>query len=123
MSARRFASAALSGAALAVGLAAWACAPGETQAKPANSTLIVGIDVSGSFRSQYEDAIEFASYYIYGHLHGLGGLRTPTALFVGSVGGDKPGEPKAFHPINDFQTRTRSRSRRTCGHGSPRATR
>ncbi len=107
MSARLFARAALTSAALAVGLAGGACAPGETQAKPANSTLIVGIDVSGSFKSQYDDAIEFASYYIYGHLHSLGGLKQPTALFVGSVGGDKPGEPKAFHPINDFQNRSR----------------
>ena len=94
------------GAAFAA-LVALSCAPGDRQAKPANSTLVIGIDVSGSFRSSYADAIEFASYYIYGHLHGLGGMRAPTTLFVGSVGGDRPGEPKAFHPINDFSNRTR----------------
>jgi hypothetical protein len=26
---------------------------------------------------------------------------------VGSVGGDRPGEPKSFHPINDFENRSR----------------
>jgi hypothetical protein len=80
---------------------------GEKDTKAANSTMVVGIDVSGSFKPQYNDAIEFASYYIYAHLHGIGGLKPPTALFVGSVGGDRPSEPKAFHPINDFQNRTR----------------
>ena len=79
----------------------------EPQGKPGNSTLIVGIDVSGSFKSQYDDAIEFASYYIYAHLHGLGGLRAPTALFVSSIGGERPGEPKAFHPIDDFANSSR----------------
>jgi hypothetical protein len=84
-----------------------ACAPGDHESKRANSTLVVGLDVSGSFKAQYPDAIEFASYYIYAHLHGLDGLRVPTALFVGSIGGDRPGEPKAFHPMNDFSNRTR----------------
>ncbi len=84
-------------------LMAAACAPGEAGA-PARNTLVVGIDVSGSFRAaHYEDAIEFAAYYIYGHLNGLGGLRQPTALFVGSVGGERPGQVKSFHPIHDFQ--------------------
>jgi hypothetical protein len=54
----------------------------------------------------YDDAVEFAAHYIYAHLNALGGLRIPTALFVGSVGGARPGEPKSFHPINDFQGRT-----------------
>ncbi|MFW6200810.1 MAG: hypothetical protein ACOC8K_09565, partial [Gemmatimonadota bacterium] len=67
--------------------------------------LVVGIDVSGSFRNseRYSDAVEYLSYYIYGHLNELGELTRPTALFVGSVGGDTPGETKAFHPIHDFQ--------------------
>jgi hypothetical protein len=96
---------------LLLALGAGGCGSREQQtnpAKPANSTMIVGIDVSGSFRPQYDDAIEFASYYIYAHLHGLAGLRTPTSLFVGSVGGDRIGEPKAFHPINDFANRSRA---------------
>lgn len=82
-----------------------ACAPQERGKTPA-STLMVGIDVSGSFREYYEDAIAFAAYYLYAHLNGLGGLRVPTAVFVGSVGGERPGEPKSFHPINDFAGRT-----------------
>jgi len=84
------------------------CTAGDQPAKPANSTLVIGIDVSGSFRDSrlYDDAVQFAAYYIYAHLNGLDGLKVPTAVFVGSVGGERPGEPKAFHPINDFQGRT-----------------
>lgn len=76
--------------------------------KPAASTMIIGIDVSGSFRDArlYDDAVEFAANYIYAHLNGLGGLKVPTSLFVASVGGARPGEPKPFHPINDFQNRS-----------------
>ena len=93
---------------LAALLLATACSPKEQAGTPAASTLVIGIDVSGSFRDAqlYDDAVTFASYYIYAHLHGLGDLRTPSALFVGSVGGSRPGEPKPFHPINDFQNRT-----------------
>ena len=82
--------------------------PAEQSDKPAASTLVIGIDVSGSFRDAklYDDAVDFAAYYISAHLSGLGGLRVPTALFVGSVGGARPGEPKSFHPINDFRGRT-----------------
>lgn len=88
-------------AALALG-----CAPSMEDAPPKN-TLFVGIDVSGSFRrAHYGDAIDFAAHYIYGHMNGMGGLRVPTAMFVGSVGGEKEGETKAFHPIHDFQGKT-----------------
>ena len=89
-------------------LAVAACTPAPQANRTASSTLVIGIDVSGSFRDSrlYDDAVEFAAHYIYAHLNGLGGLRVPTALFVGSVGGARPGEPKAFHPINDFQGRT-----------------
>lgn len=84
------------------------CAHSEQPEQPAASTLVLGIDVSGSFRDAhlYDDAVEFAAHYIYAHLNGLGGLRVPTALFVGSVGGAHPGEPKSFHPINDFANRS-----------------
>ena len=79
------------------------CAPPHADQTPRNS-LVLGIDVSGSFRTAYyDDAIQFAAYYLYGHLHGLGGLRKPTALFVASVGGERPGEVKSFHPIEDFE--------------------
>lgn len=83
-------------------LALTACAPAQSGEPPRN-TLVVGIDVSGSFRGHYEDAIDFAAHYLYGHLNGLGGLRPPTAVFVGSVGGERAGEVKSFHPIHDFQ--------------------
>ncbi len=87
----------------AAALVAAACAPPQSEAPPRN-TLVVGIDVSGSFRqAHYDDAIAFAAYYLYGHLHGLGGLEVPTAVFVGSIGGEAPGEVKSFHPISDFQ--------------------
>lgn len=79
-----------------------ACAPSQSEA-PSKNVLVVGIDVSGSFGRHYNDAIDFAALYLYGHLNGLGGLPQPTALFVGSVGGDDPGEVKAFHPIHDFE--------------------
>ena len=71
-------------------------------------TMVIGIDASGSFRDArlYDDAVEFGATYIYAHLNSLGGLRPPTALFVGSIGGARAGEPKSFHPINDFQGRS-----------------
>lgn len=107
MSARRWARWSL---AAAVGLLALGCARAESSQaeQPASATLVIGIDVSGSFRDAglYDDAADFAAQYIYAHLHGLDGLRVPTALFVGSVGGARPGEPKSFHPINDFAGRT-----------------
>jgi hypothetical protein len=71
----------------------------------ARSTLILGIDVSASFQrdGRYESAIDFTANYLYGHLHGLGGLKQPTAVFVGSIGGEKPFETKSFQPIHTFQ--------------------
>lgn len=79
-----------------------ACAPSQSEAPPRH-VLIVGIDVSGSFRPWYNDAIDFAAYYIYGRLNGLGGLRVPTTMFVTGVGGRHAGEMKPFHPIHDFE--------------------
>lgn len=103
MSARRV----LAGLLLATGVAGTsACAPAEgSEQRTARNTLVVGIDVSGSFRSggRYESAIDFAAHYIYAHLNGLGGLRVPTAVFVGTIGGDKVDEAKSFQPIHTFQ--------------------
>lgn len=82
-----------------------ACEPTEG-ARVAKSTLVLGIDVSGSFSQHYDDAIRFASHYLYGHIHGMGGLRPPTAVFVGSVGGAKPGQSKSFQPITAFEDKT-----------------
>src|SRR5438270_8845507 len=67
------------------------------------NTLVVGIDVSGSFGKNYQSSIDFTANYIYAHLHGLGGLKQPTAVFVGSIGGDHPHETKSFHPIATFE--------------------
>ncbi|HUF27403.1 MAG TPA: hypothetical protein VMM18_10535 [Gemmatimonadaceae bacterium] len=86
---------------------ALACAPAEgSEERQARNTLVVGIDVSGSFNSlgRYESAIDFAAHYIYAHINGLGGLRTPTSMFVGSIGGEKGDEWKSFQPIHTFQT-------------------
>ncbi|HEX7050411.1 MAG TPA: hypothetical protein VF188_09440 [Longimicrobiales bacterium] len=72
---------------------------------PPRTTIVIGVDVSGSFRStgHYDDALSFTARYIYGHMNGLGGLEVPRALFVGAIGGEEPGEPQAFHPIHDFR--------------------
>jgi hypothetical protein len=95
-------------AALAGALLLGACTAGGAQPGPPPNTLIVGIDASGSFRDArlYDDAVQFAAWYIAAHLQGLDTLLPPSALFVGSIGGERPGEPKAFHPINDFVGRT-----------------
>jgi hypothetical protein len=94
--------------AAALALAGRAPAQEREPSKPGTSTLIVGIDVSGSFRNAglYDDAVDFVALYIHAHLNGLGGLRRPSALFVSSIGGVRPSEAKAFHPINDFEGRT-----------------
>ena len=81
-----------------------ACVPTEEAARAPRYTLVMGIDVSGSFRNSgsYDDALKFAAYYLEAHLNGFGGLQVPTAVFVGSVGGSRRGEAKTFHPIHDF---------------------
>jgi hypothetical protein len=73
-------------------------------APPARSTLVIGLDVSGSFRKggHFEDAMEFAALYIYAHMRGFHGLRRPTDVFVGTMGGQRTGEAKTFHPIQDL---------------------
>lgn len=90
-------------AALLVGAAG--CVPaGDVEAVP-RSTLFIGVDVSGSFQREgrYDDAVAFAAHYIHAHLAGVGELEQPRALFVGAIGGEKPGQPQAFHPIHDFE--------------------
>jgi hypothetical protein len=69
------------------------------------STLFIGIDASGSFHGSgyYDDALSFLAHYIFGHLNELDGLDKPREMFVGSIGGTDMNEPKAFHPIHDFQ--------------------
>lgn len=81
-----------------------ACNPQTGERKP-RMTLFVGVDASGSFyrSGYYEDSLAFLAHYIYGHLNELGGLTKPRELFVGAVGGRNLNEPKAFHPIHDFE--------------------
>jgi hypothetical protein len=84
------------------------CSQAASSTRVARSTLVIGIDVSGSFRGKahYESAIDFTANYLYAHIHGLGGLKQPTAVFVGSFGGEKPGETKSFQPIHTFQNKS-----------------
>ena len=62
-------------------LLAWtlACAGPQSQVSPRNA-LVIGIDVSGSFQRDYDDAVQFAAYYLYGHLNGLDELRAPSEV-------------------------------------------
>jgi len=89
--------------AVAIALAQAGCMRPADGARVPRSTLVVGIDVSGSFRDHYDDAITFAARYIYGHLNGYGGLRVPSSVFVGSIGGGQPGEAKSFQPVHAFR--------------------
>lgn len=75
---------------------------------PARQTVFVGMDISGSFLNgkYYEDALHFLANYISAHMNGYGGLEIPVALFVGSIGGDKPNEPKSFYPIQTFENKS-----------------
>jgi len=45
------------------------CQPPK-DAPPPKSTLVIGLDVSGSFRKggHFEDAVDFAALYIYAHM-------------------------------------------------------
>ncbi len=80
------------------------CGLQATDRKP-RTTLFIGVDTSGSFENSghYDDSLRFLAHYIYGHMNRLGGLEQPKALFVAAIGGKDPNEPKAFHPIHDFQ--------------------
>ena len=81
------------------------CVPPADSTRVARSTLVIGIDVSGSFLrgGRYDSSIDFAANYLYAHLHGLGDLKQPTSVFVGSIGGAAAEETKAFQPIHTFQ--------------------
>jgi hypothetical protein len=87
------------------GLAALAlgCTPPK-DAPPPKSTLVIGLDVSGSFRKggHFDDAVDFAALYIYAHMKGYRELRQPSDVFIGTMGGQRPGEAKTFHPIQDL---------------------
>jgi len=71
-------------------------------------SLFVGVDISGSFINgkYFEDSMDFLAHYIYAHLNGYGDLEVPNTLFVGSIGGEKAGEPKTFFPIQTFENKS-----------------
>lgn len=81
------------------------CTPADDARTQPRFVMVVGVDVSGSFRGSghYEDALDFLAHYIHGHLEGEGELRRPDALFVAPVGGNEPGEAQGFRPIHDFR--------------------
>jgi len=83
------------------------CGSFDNAAKP-RLCMFVGVDISGSFmgRPYFDDSIDFLAHYIYSHLNGLGGLEVPHVLFVGSIGGAKPDEPKTFFPIQTFENKS-----------------
>jgi len=87
----------------ALAAVALGCTPPK-DAPPPKSTLVIGLDVSGSFRKggHFDDAIDFAALYIYAHMKGFKDLRRPSDVFVGTMGGQRPGEAKTFHPIQDL---------------------
>lgn len=79
----------------------------EGEQKPRLS-LFIGVDVSGSYvnSGHFDESISFLANYIYAHLNGLGELEKPNELFVSSIGGAKPGEPKSFYPIHVFENKS-----------------
>lgn len=81
-----------------------ACTPPSQQQRP-RLVMFIGVDISGSFQKTgyYDESITFLANYIYGHLNGLGELEKLRELFVGSIGGQVTGEPKAFYPIHDLE--------------------
>ena len=80
------------------------CTQSSAPEKP-RLVMFIGADISGSFLKgkYFEDSLDFLAHYIYSHLNGLGGLEKPHALFVGSIGGEKPNEPKTLYPIQTFE--------------------
>ncbi|MFQ5637732.1 MAG: hypothetical protein ACE5IR_07015 [bacterium] len=93
------------------------------EAKP-RLTMFVGVDISGSFmRSQnYDDALDFLAYYLYTHIHGIGGLKAPNALFVSSIGGAESNEPKTFYPKQTFENKSIEEINATLRHIFPKQT-
>jgi hypothetical protein len=71
-------------------------------------SLFIGIDISGSFINSgyFDESLTFMAHYIYAHLNGIGGLEKPNVLFVSSIGGSAPDEPKTFFPIHVFQNKS-----------------
>lgn len=79
----------------------------ENTESKGRTVMFIGMDISGSFKRRwfFDDSVRFLSHYIYAHLNGYDGLAKPSHLFVGSIGGAKPDEPKTFFPIQTFEHR------------------
>lgn len=79
----------------------------EGEKKPRLS-LFVGVDISGSFMNSgyFEESLNFLAHYIYAHLNGIDNMERPNVLFVSSIGGATPGEPKTFYPIQTFENKS-----------------
>lgn len=79
----------------------------DDQPKPRLS-LFIGVDISGSFINSgyFDESMSFLAHYIYAHLQGIGDLEKPNVLFVSSIGGSAPDEPKTFFPIHVFENKT-----------------
>ncbi len=84
----------------------WGCSL-EGEQNPRMS-LFIGVDVSGSYvnSGHFDESISFLANYIYAHLKGMGELEEPRELFVSSIGGAAPGEPKSFYPIHVFENKS-----------------
>lgn len=76
----------------------------DAEQKPRLS-LFIGVDISGSFMNSgyFDESLNFLAHYIYAHLNGLDNLEEPNVLFVSSIGGAEPDEPKSFYPIQTFE--------------------
>lgn len=79
----------------------------DNEPKPRLS-LFVGVDISGSFINSgyFDESLNFLAHYIYAHLNGINDLEQPNELFVSSIGGAEPNEPKTFFPIQTFENQS-----------------
>ncbi len=79
----------------------------DTEQKPRLS-LFVGVDISGSFINSgyFDESLNFLAHYIYAHLESIDDLEEPNVLFVSSIGGAQPDEPKTFFPIQTFENKS-----------------
>lgn len=79
----------------------------DAEQKPRLS-LFVGVDISGSFINSgyFDESLNFLAHYIYAHLESIDDLEEPNVLFVSSIGGAQPDEPKTFYPIQTFENKS-----------------
>jgi len=79
----------------------------DAEQKPRLS-LFVGVDISGSFINSgyFDESLNFLAHYIYAHLESIDDLEEPNVLFVSSIGGAQPDEPKTFFPIQTFENKS-----------------